>query len=120
MAYIGVTTDYKSRQGNHINELLKNKHYCKPLQMDFNKYGLSWFVFDVLEINDDEIKEHSEHRHLRNYDKRKLYNSHDGKCNRETEKKKTLAKKLNKWRASNPSKVKKIYKKTNKLEKRLK
>ncbi len=46
--YIGLTTDYIRRKGEHLYELRHNKHYNQHLQNAWNKYGESDFSFGIL------------------------------------------------------------------------
>lgn len=47
--YIGLTTDFVRRRGEHLYELRHNKHYNQHLQNAWNKYAESDFEFGVLE-----------------------------------------------------------------------
>lgn len=47
--YIGSTKEFHKRKLRHIRELKKNKHHCIYLQRAYNKYGNSFFVFEILE-----------------------------------------------------------------------
>lgn len=51
--YIGQTSNFKARVKNHKRELRENRHGNKYLQADYNKYGLSYFKFNILEYSDD-------------------------------------------------------------------
>lgn len=53
--YIGRTADLKSRFKRHLRDLRMNKHYNKYLQNDFNIYGVNSFLFELIEISDDEL-----------------------------------------------------------------
>ena len=55
--YIGQTKrDIEKRWKEHINELNKNIHNNLHLQRSWNKYGKENFVFDIIEINEDNDK----------------------------------------------------------------
>lgn len=54
MIYIGQTIDYVNRINHHKNKLKRNSSDCKLLQIDYNKYGLSNFKFEILEKCDKE------------------------------------------------------------------
>ena len=47
--YIGESLDIDKRWINHKNDLLNNQHANYYLQQDFNKYGKSFFKFEVLQ-----------------------------------------------------------------------
>ena len=47
--YIGSTLNFRIRLRSHFYELRNNKHHNKHLQNAFNKYGLKFFSFCVLE-----------------------------------------------------------------------
>ena len=49
--YIGQSTNVLNRLGRHCENLEMNRHNCKELQKDFNKYGKTAFKFESLEIN---------------------------------------------------------------------
>ncbi len=49
--YVGSSNDFNNRLMSHKNSLIGNRHYCKPLQVDFNKYGLLSFDFYIIEHN---------------------------------------------------------------------
>jgi len=55
--YIGSSIDIEKRIKRHKNELIKNNHVNKHLQRDFNKHGLESFMFECIEICNDNIKE---------------------------------------------------------------
>lgn len=48
--YIGSSKNLYIRLKEHYNSLKKNKHYNKFLQRLYNKYGASFFKYDVLEF----------------------------------------------------------------------
>jgi len=48
--YIGESEDIAKRWTDHITQLVNGSHYNLKLQNDFNKYGISNFKFDVLEL----------------------------------------------------------------------
>jgi len=47
--YIGQSTNISSRISLHISSLTNGKHHCELLQEDYNKYGLTNFVFELIE-----------------------------------------------------------------------
>lgn len=46
--YIGQSVDIKCRLRNHKWDLRHNKHHNDHLQQSFNKYGESYFIFDIV------------------------------------------------------------------------
>ena len=53
--YVGQSTNIFERWRNHIGRLENNKHSCKELQEDYNKYGMQNFTYSILEhVNWDE------------------------------------------------------------------
>lgn len=48
-SYVGGTRNLRKRRWKHESELRLNRHYSKELQSDFNRYGESGMVFEVLE-----------------------------------------------------------------------
>jgi group I intron endonuclease len=46
--YIGQSCNVLSRLGRHTDSLENDRHDCIELQKDFNKYGKSYFKFEVL------------------------------------------------------------------------
>lgn len=52
--YIGSAKSLYYRKATHFTNLSKNKHHNKPLQNSYNKYGISCFIFIVLEYCDVE------------------------------------------------------------------
>jgi group I intron endonuclease len=54
--YIGSSKDIKKRWNRHLNDLRKNKHDNQHLQRSFDKYGESSFVFEIIELcNNEEL-----------------------------------------------------------------
>lgn len=47
--YIGVSIDYVQRWKQHIRALNKNRHCNHKLQIDWNKYGIDAFKFEIIE-----------------------------------------------------------------------
>ena len=47
--YIGQSTGYRQRWGNHRYELRHNKHNTPQLQEDYNTYGEEAFAFEIIE-----------------------------------------------------------------------
>lgn len=54
--YIGSAINIRIRWNRHINELKMNKHVNPILQNAYNKYGLNSFIFEIIEIIDDNTK----------------------------------------------------------------
>jgi len=52
--YIGSTVNLKRRIREHLYDLEKGNHHSPYLQRAFNKYGISAFIFNVLELITDE------------------------------------------------------------------
>ena len=74
--YIGESSNVLSRLGKHASTLEKNKHDCIELQNDFNKFGKSFFKFEVLELNnnlDENIRKNKEKLYIKKL--KKSYNS---------------------------------------------
>jgi group I intron endonuclease len=46
--YVGATKDIRARYKQHLKELRNNRHHCKRLQEDFNKYGIAVFKLCIL------------------------------------------------------------------------
>lgn len=55
--YIGQTKDINKRMTRHRSRLRKNKHFNKPLQEDFNKYGYDNFTLENIEKIEDGNRE---------------------------------------------------------------
>jgi len=47
--YIGSSVDIEKRKREHFNDLLKNNHGNIHLQRSYNKYGIEFFEFSILE-----------------------------------------------------------------------
>jgi group I intron endonuclease len=47
--YIGSSMNLKKRKLRQFQALRKNRHHCKPLQNDYDKYGVNPFLFIELE-----------------------------------------------------------------------
>ena len=58
--YIGSAKNFSVRFNQHIKSLEKNKHQNKHLQNAFNQYGTDNFLFEVIEVLEDSIKEYRE------------------------------------------------------------
>lgn len=56
--YIGSAKNFSTRFSQHIKSLQNNKHQNKHLQYAFNKDGSDNFLFEVLEVLEDSIKEY--------------------------------------------------------------
>lgn len=48
--YIGSSNNVLKRWTDHISNLITNTHHSYKLQADFNKYGLTAFTFEVIEV----------------------------------------------------------------------
>jgi group I intron endonuclease len=48
--YIGSSVDINKRINRHKNDLIENKHINCYLQRDFNKYGMSSYLFECIEL----------------------------------------------------------------------
>lgn len=76
--YVGATKNIRIRKNNHLSRLRQNKHNCKSLQLDFNKYGETNFIIEVLEVVADikylEIRENFWISELKANDKQYGYN----------------------------------------------
>jgi len=46
--YIGSTSNLIRRKKEHFRLLKQNKNHCKILQRAYNKYGETYFVFDII------------------------------------------------------------------------
>ena len=56
--YIGSSKDIKRRWYQHKYSLKRNKHPNNPLYKDMKRYGLDYFVFEILaEVEPDKLKE---------------------------------------------------------------
>lgn len=55
--YIGSSKNVEYRFVQHLSQLMANTHHSYKLQSDFNKYGISAFSFNILEIvaNDKDL-----------------------------------------------------------------
>lgn len=58
--YVGSTFKFKNRWSQHLGQLRKEKHYNKFLQNDFIKSGEENYVFEILEIVEDDINKRLE------------------------------------------------------------
>lgn len=80
-AYIGQSTDIKSRWNNHKIELKNNTHRNSHLQNAFNKYGEEAFEFRILEETFEENLDDAEEYWIDYFDStnpRKGYNLREG------------------------------------------
>jgi len=55
--YIGSTARFKRRGPQHASSLASNSHRNKFLQYDYNKCGVSVFIFEIVEVVDATSKE---------------------------------------------------------------
>lgn len=62
--YIGQSLDIERRFKEHHADLSSRKHYNYKLQKLWNSYGPNAFVFQVLELAPDEIKDHDRQQWL--------------------------------------------------------
>jgi len=67
-AYIGQSTDIKSRWNNHKIELRNNDHRNSHLQNSFNKYGEDAFEFRILERTFEENLDNAEEYWINYFD----------------------------------------------------
>lgn len=51
--YIGESSCCLERIGQHLSDLMGNRHRCKPLQNDFNKYGIAYFEARIICSGDE-------------------------------------------------------------------
>lgn len=72
LIYIGSTVDFDKRVRNHKSQLKRGTHANFQLQSDYNIFGESVFVYEVLNVSPDfrEIEGH----YLESFDKDKMYN----------------------------------------------
>ena len=88
-AYIGQSTDIKSRWNNHKIELRNNTHRNSHLQNSFNKYGEDAFEFRILERTFEENLDNAEEYWINYFDStdpEKGYNlKHGGNYSRQRE-----------------------------------
>lgn len=81
--YIGQSSNLISRIGRHCDNLQNNKHDCRQLQNDFNKFGKQKFVFLALEQNlnykDDIFRKTKENEFIKQIPKKFRYNIIDSK-----------------------------------------
>lgn len=54
--YIGQTVNFKARKQYHKDHLKKRIHDNPYLQKDYNEYGLSVFIFEIIETLDNKDK----------------------------------------------------------------
>ena len=54
--YIGKTSSFLERAARHWSLLKANTHECTAFQKVFNKYGCSFFQFEVLFLESDRKK----------------------------------------------------------------
>lgn len=52
--YVGSSINIEKRISAHVSMLDSNKHHNCYLQNDWNKFGSDSFVFETLEVSDDE------------------------------------------------------------------
>lgn len=75
--YIGSSNNIEKRINCHFSNLLKNKHCNKKLQNSYNKYGKSFFTYEILEMFEKIDKKQLleiEQKYINNYDFNMLYN----------------------------------------------
>lgn len=75
--YVGKSKDITFRWRGHLSHLRIGKHPNRPLSMDWELFGESNFVFEVLEYCDEALlreKEMEWSRRLRSFDKEHGYN----------------------------------------------
>jgi len=55
--YVGQSKDVELRLYAHKNKLKKNKHHNKHLQSAYNKYGISNFIFQIVEECPEQLRD---------------------------------------------------------------
>ena len=54
--YVGQSVDFEQRKAQHLYALKAGQNKNKPLQNDYDKLGVSAFVFEMIEETDDLIE----------------------------------------------------------------
>lgn len=74
--YVGKTKHHLMRLAQHSRDLMLNKHHCPELQNDYNLHGANNFIFEVLQVvdNDDNL-ELLEIKFISSFDVDRLYNA---------------------------------------------
>lgn len=102
--YVGYTNNFKNRKKEHFVLLNANKHHSCYLQSSFNKYGKDNFIFQILELVEEQnfsslaSKEHLWCSFFKSHDKKHGYNiaptSLEGRKEMNEETKKKISKAL--------------------------
>lgn len=72
--YIGSSKNIQHRWHQHLADLRRNKHHCKALQKDWNRYGETAFSFLILEETNPEMLLLLGKEYLSKYSEDRLYN----------------------------------------------
>lgn len=73
--YIGQSKDIEKRFKKHLTELKNNRHLNSYMQHSFNRYGIEYFVFEVIELC---LEEELMNKEIFYIDKLKSYNRNFG------------------------------------------
>lgn len=46
--YVGQSIDIETRWKQHVSDLKKDRHHCKPLQKEFGNFGIDSFEFSIV------------------------------------------------------------------------
>ena len=65
--YIGQSTDVEDRIAHHRSSLRHNKHENSHLQRSWNKYGEDSFVFEILDICEEQALDDKERYYIEMY-----------------------------------------------------
>lgn len=79
--YIGQSTDVEDRIAHHRSSLRHNKHENSHLQRSWNKYGEDSFMFEILDICEEQALDDKERYYIEMYqatDQNHGYNKEDG------------------------------------------
>ena len=55
--YIGVASNYHTRQQRHWNHLSKGNHHSQKLQRSYDKHEKENFIFEIIEDNIETLEE---------------------------------------------------------------
>lgn len=76
--YVGATRNFEKRQQDHIRLLNKGEHHSWKLQRDYDSFGETSFVFEILEIVDDNLQVQREQFYIDNFDA--IKNGYNASC----------------------------------------
>lgn len=65
--YIGSSLNIKARLRSHYSELLHNKHDNSHLQRSYNKYGVEYFIWGVIEFCESHLAVEREQYYLNSF-----------------------------------------------------